>query len=100
MDILARIDELRNQRAWSVHKLAKEAGLQQSTLNNLYERNNAPTFPTLEKICAAFGISFAEFFSEYKEITLSGEQKDILDKWEFLSAEQKKGLLPILFKKM
>ena len=98
MDILERIDMLRKDRGWSIHKLSKEAALKQSTVNNLYERNNVPTLPTLEKLCAAFGISLAEFFSEYTEQVLTKEQKELLIEWEKLTLEQKKNLLPILIK--
>lgn len=100
MDILERIDNLRKEREWSLHKLSKEAGLNQSTVNNLFERNNAPTFPTLEKLCTAFGISFAEFFSEYTTQVLTKEQRLLLTEWNRLSLEQKKNLLPLLIKHM
>ncbi|MCL2400781.1 MAG: helix-turn-helix domain-containing protein [Defluviitaleaceae bacterium] len=98
MNILERIDKLRNDRGWSIHKLSKEAGLKQSTVNNLFERNNLPTLPTLEKLCAAFGISLAEFFGECKEQVLTREQKSLLNEWDKLTMEQKKNLLPILIK--
>ena len=63
MDILRRITELREERGWSFYRLAKEAGIPQSTLSNLYQRANAPTVSTLEALCGAFGISLAQFFS-------------------------------------
>ena len=97
-DILERLTKMRNDRGWSIYKLSKEAGLKQSTVDNLFERNNLPTLPTLEKLCSAFGISLAEFFSEYKEQILTDEQKSLLDEWEKLTTEQKKNLLPILIR--
>lgn len=96
MNVLERIAELRSARGWSIHKLSKEADLNQSTVNNLFERNNLPTLPTLEKLCAAFGISLAEFFSEYTEQVLTDEQKSLLKEWDKLTIEQKKNLLPLL----
>jgi len=98
MNILERIDKLRKDRGWSVHKLSKEADLKQSTVNNLYERNNLPTLPTLEKLCSAFGISLAEFFGEYTEQVLTKEQKSLLSEWDKLTTEQKKNLLPMLIR--
>ena len=67
MEVLDRIDELRKQRGWSVNNLAMEAMLTQSTLNNLYVRRAEPKLSTLRAICAAFGISLAEFF-RYEEL--------------------------------
>ena len=64
MDVLARIDELRLQRGWSVNYLAMEAGLTQSTVNNLYMRQTEPKLSTLRAICDALGISLSDFFKE------------------------------------
>ena len=59
MDVLARIDELRKEKGWSVNYLALEAGLTQSTLNNLYSRKTEPKISTLRAICEALGISLS-----------------------------------------
>lgn len=54
MDIQGRIRELMEERSWTEYRLAKEANLSHSTVANMFNRNNAPTFPTLEAICSAF----------------------------------------------
>ena len=64
MDCLERIRTLLEEWGWSVYRLAQEAGVPQSTLANLFLRNNMPTVPTLERICQALGITMAEFFSQ------------------------------------
>lgn len=47
MDILDRITELREERGWSVYKLAEESGLTQSTLANMFSRKTMPSIATL-----------------------------------------------------
>jgi len=86
MDILEKIDKLRNERGWSINYLAMEAELTQSTLNNLYSRNNEPKISTLRSICNAFGITLSDFFKE--------EEKDdeLLRRVKSLSTEN--GLSP------
>lgn len=64
MDILKKIDSMRNERGWSVNNLAMEAMLTQSTLNNLYKRGSEPKLSTLRAICNAFGVTLSEFFAE------------------------------------
>lgn len=64
MNVLEKIDELRLQKGWSVNNLAMEAGLTQSTLNNIYSRKTEPKLSTLRAICDAFGITLSEFFRE------------------------------------
>ena len=63
-DILAKIDEYRERRGWTLYRLAKESGMQYSSLHSMFEKNTQPTIPTLTKICAGLGISLEEFFSE------------------------------------
>jgi DNA-binding Xre family transcriptional regulator len=44
MDILVQIKKLRNERGWSNYRLAREAGISENSLNNLFRRNNLPQF--------------------------------------------------------
>ena len=80
MDVLRKIEQLRKERGWSVNYLAMEAGLTQSTLNNLYARRSEPKIVTLKAICSAFGITLSDFFREdetddSKELTIEGKFK-------------------------
>lgn len=61
---LLRINELLELRNWTMYRLAKEADIPYSSLNSLFQKNNQPTLSTLEKICAGFRISLADFFAE------------------------------------
>ena len=70
MDTQSRIKELMKERKWTDYLLAKEANLSHSTVTNIFNRNNAPTLPTLEAVCQAFGITLAQFFAEGEEVQL------------------------------
>ncbi len=97
MDIQKRIKQLMQNRNWTDYRLAKEANLSQSTITNMFNRNNAPTLPTLEAICKAFGITLAQFFSECDEhIGLTDEQQELFTKWSTLSEKQKRALLSLI----
>ena len=95
MDVLEKIDRLRLERGWSVNNLAMEAMLTQSTLNNLYSRHAEPKLSTLRAICAAFGITLAEFFAEDG----ASPDAELLRRVRALSEEQKHGLLLLLREK-
>lgn len=74
-----RIRQLMDERGWSEYRLAKESNLSQSTISNIFRRDNAPTLPTLEAVCEAFGITLAQFFSEGSNpIELTDEQGELL----------------------
>jgi transcriptional regulator with XRE-family HTH domain len=93
MDILERIATLQEKRGWSDYRLAKEAGIPQSTLSNLYKRKNSPTISTLEAVCRALGISLSQFFAGAREAyALTDEQKWLLDQWGLLTQSQKEGV--------
>ena len=78
MDAQKRIRELMEERGWTDYRLAKEAGLSHSTVTNMFNRNNAPTLPTLEAVCKAFRITLGQFFSEGNEdCGLTPEQREL-----------------------
>lgn len=93
MEILNRINELRNKRGWSIYKLAEESGITQSTLANMFSRQTLPSLTTLKQLCDAFGITLSQFFendskefsddellliSNYRKI--SSNEKEIINK--------------------
>lgn len=97
MDLIARISELLDERGWSKYQLAKEAGLSQSTISSMMKRGNNPTVSTIERCCAAFGISVAEFFSDDLRMTdFSLEERKIISDWRNLSPEMKKAVVGMI----
>lgn len=97
MDTQKRIRKLMEDRGWTDYRLAKESGLSHSTVTNMFNRNNAPTLPTLEAVCRAFGITLAQFFSEGNEPdSLTEEQQKLFSRWSSLSEEQKRLLLDLM----
>lgn len=97
MNITLRIQNLMNERGWSEYRLAKEANLSQSTIANIFRRNNAPTIPTLEAVCDAFGLTLAQFFTEDNSpIELTEEQQILFLKWNTLTEIQKKVLFDLM----
>lgn len=93
MEILERINYLRNKRGWSIYKLSEESGITQSTLANMFSRQTLPSLSTLKQLCDAFGITLSQFFedetnefsddefliiSQYRK--LSSNEKDIIKK--------------------
>lgn len=97
MNTVEKIKKLLEDRQWSVYKLSKLSGVSQSTLSNMFNRNNDPSISTLEDICNAFGITLSQFFANDGEMVyLTIEQSEMLDKWSSLSSEQQCALLKLL----
>lgn len=96
MDAQKRIRQLMEERDWTDYRLAKEANLSHSTVTNMFNRNNAPTLPTLEAVCEAFGITLAQFFLEGNSPELTEEQRILFAKWSTLKDEQKQALLALI----
>ena len=89
MDVNNRIKALLKERNWTEYKLAKESGLAQSTIANLFRRNTTPSISTLELVCKGFGISLSQFFSEGNMVELSKEQMELFSNWISLTAHEK-----------
>ncbi len=61
--IQQRIRELCTQRNITINKLSTICGITQSTLNNIFSRENTkPTVATIKKICDGLEISLSDFF--------------------------------------
>jgi transcriptional regulator with XRE-family HTH domain len=96
MDIINHIKDEMNKRDWTEYRVAKEAGLSQSTISNIFKRNSIPSVATLESICNAFGITLSQFFCEGNLTELSDEQKAMFDRWVTLTEKQKQILLDLI----
>lgn len=91
MDVIKRIDDLMKERNWTDYKLSVESGLSSSTIANIHRRNTVPSIPTIEAICAAFGISLSQFFCEDASfVQLNEEQQALFSRWITLTDIQKK----------
>ena len=96
MDTHSRLRQLMAERNWTAYRLAKESGLSESTLANIFKRNTVPSITTLEAVCSAFGISLAQFFTESEMVELTPELKELFDKWVSLAPEQKQAALQMI----
>ena len=98
MDILEKIRKYRIERNWTEYQLAEKSELPQSTISSWYRKNQIPTIPSMEKICKAFGITLAQFFTDdNSEITqLTKVQSDLLHEWNRLNNRQKDIVLQLL----
>lgn len=87
-DIIKRIISICEARSWTSYRLAKESGITYSTLCTMLHKANAPSIPTLIKICNGFGITLSEFFDEDEDrALLTDSQKEHLAQWNSLSDE-------------
>lgn len=89
--VAKRIQELCKKKNMTMYRLAQKTELRQSTISNIMRRKTLPNLVTLEKICDGLGISLSQFFQEGDDIvSLTDEQKHVLDAWITLSEEDKK----------
>ena len=62
--IRERIKGLCEENGITINKLSTISGMTQSTLNNIFMRNNSkPTVSTIKKICDGLDISLLDFFN-------------------------------------
>ena len=96
MDVLERLQKLMDARGWSMYRLAKESGLTESTISNIYRRNAIPSIVTLESICKGFGITLSQFFAEGEMVELTPELQEVFENWRTLTPEQKDATLAMM----
>ncbi len=89
-DVTGRIKELCAFRSWTYYRLAKESGIPYSTLNTMLHKTNAPSIPTIERICSGLGITLAQFFSiDSENSKLTKDQRACLALWNDLDSTGK-----------
>ena len=95
MNVLKRINSLRLEREWSVYRLSIESGIPQSTITNMFNRETLPSITTLEQLCAAFGITMAEFFTEPTQESNCAEE-ELINAYHALSDEMQSTVLALV----
>jgi len=96
MDVLERLQRMMDARGWTKYRIAKESGLTESTIANIYRRNAIPSIATLESICNGFGITLSQFFADDEMVELTPELKAVFDQWRTLTPEQKQATLTVM----
>lgn len=96
MDVHQRLRQLLKERNWTEYRLAKECGLSESTLANIFRRNTMPSIPTLESICNGFGITLSQFFCEGQMVEMTSELEALFFSWVNLTPSQKVAALQML----
>ena len=97
MDIHGKITKLRKERGWSLSKLAKEAGIPETTVYNWYnEKHFTPSRDKIEDVCATFGISVAQFYADVDTDELSEQEIRLLEIFNKIPDKNKSKALSML----
>lgn len=92
-----RIKELCDRQQITKYRLSQMTGLTQTVLAHIIRKESIPTVHTLEKICAAFNISLAQFFARDESyLDLTAEQKELVETWNGLNPEDRDRLMKIV----
>ena len=89
MDIKARLQQLMDERGWTIYKVAKEADIPWSTVRNMFKRNTEPSIMTLECICRGMGMTLPQFFDIDNQMGLTPEQRKLVQQWNKLNDRDK-----------
>lgn len=67
MDTIKRVYDLAEENEISLYQLAKDSGISLATIKAAEKRSGQLKIDTIERICAALGISLSAFFAEPHE---------------------------------
>ena len=92
-----RITELCEKRGYTKYRLSQLTDMSQTALANIINQKSVPTVVTLERICKAFGITLAQFFTEDGgRLNLTEEQNEILEIWDGLETKEREIFLSFI----
>lgn len=89
MDVKARLQQLMDERGWTVYRVAKAADIPWSTVRNMFKRNTEPSIATLECICRGMGMTLPQFFDVENNMGLTDEQRRLIQQWSKLNDRDK-----------
>lgn len=89
MDTHERLRQLLNERGWTEYRLAKNCGLSESTIANIYRRN---TVPHSQRWKQSVRDSASQWRSSLPRamVEINPELKELFENWVNLTPEQKK----------
>ena len=94
--VFERIDYIRKTKHFSMYRLAKEADIPYSSLNNIIHRRTCPTIATLEKLCKGLNITLSEFFDfelyPLQNENLTPEEDELINKYKSLNKNKQERL--------
>ena len=90
MEIGSHVKQLREQKNYSINKLANMAGVSQSYLRQVEIGSTSPTIEKLSYIVEALGVSLQEFFS------LNTDKEDLVSLINRLNKEEKESVYNLL----
>ena len=97
MEIKEKVLKLTKARGWSLRRLAKEAGISETAVYNWYnEKNHTPSRDKIEDVCAAFGISVAEFYADLEEDSFSQQEIRLLELFRQVPEKKKEAVLTVV----
>ena len=96
MDVKKRMQELLDQRGWSMYRLSQEADIPWSTVRNVMKKNTEPMISTLEILCKGLGISLSQFFDVDEQGGLTADQRRMLDMWGMLNERERAAVLEMI----
>ena len=92
--VALRIIELCEKHKISRYRLSQLTGMSRQALGKIVSKESIPTIPTIEKICDAFGITLAQFFTKDGiRPDLSAGQLELVETWEYLDDKEREILL-------
>lgn len=92
-----KVNKLRKEKGWTLYKLAEQAGVSKSALYNWRDKQSVPSLIVLESLCGALEISIIDFFLDGDELmSLTQEQRTLLDELGTLSSSQRKAIINLI----
>ena len=90
MDVKERLQQLMDERQWTIYRVAKEADIPWSTVRNMFKRNTEPSIGTLEAICKGMGMTLPQFFDVENQMGLTDDQRQLINQWSKLDERKKR----------
>ena len=91
-----KINYYLNKRKWSIFELSQQADISAATIYEWYHNKKRPSLTNITKICEAFNITLAQFFSGTSGEHVAANLSELLKLCKDLNYEEVDAILQIV----
>ena len=94
MEIGERLRNIRKSKGLSIYKLSQDTGISQNHISDLELGRRKPSVETLKRLIVPLGITLAELFNEYTEVSfLTEKERELVENYRTLPDNKADSLL-------
>lgn len=96
IDYKLKLEQLCKEKNMQYSKMSRLVKMSPDTMYRVKRSDKMPSLKYIVKVCDALKINLSDFFMDSDELTLTENQRDILEKWNKITEKQKLVIIKVI----